>query len=231
VSGDSVHAVLSLSDLTERVRRVSSTRTRLTALRDRVSTELGAKQQEITDLEAREGRLLKVGELFRALMDQLVVDQMRSIESIVTEGLQAIFPDQNLRFEAQVSTKYNKISIEFFIVQQGDRVEIRDNPLEAFGGGPSSVASLILRILTLLRLRRSPFLFLDETLGAVSEEYIEGAGQFLHKLAARSDLDVLLVTQQRSYATYAQVAYQATQTVHDEARCLFIRLARGSHAE
>lgn len=228
---DSVHAVLPLSDLSGRVERLSANRTRLITLRDHVATELGAKRQEITDLEERQTRLLKVGELFRALMDQLVVDHMRSIESIVTEGLQAIFPDQNLRFEAEVSTKYNKVSIEFFVVQQGDRVEIRDNPLEAFGGGPSSVASLILRILTLLRLRRAPMLFLDETLGAISPEYIEGAAEFLRKLADRSALDVLLVTQQRSYATYAKRAYHCSQVVEDGARHLSIRLARGSDAK
>lgn len=231
MSGDPVHAVLPLNDLAERVRRVSSTRTRLVTLRDQVVSELDVKRREIADLEAKQERLLKVGELFRALMDRLVVDQLRAVESIVTEGLQVIFPDQNLRFEAEISTKYNKVSIEFFIVQQGDRYEIRDNPLDAFGGGPSSVASLILRVLTLLRLRRAPLLFLDETLGAVSPEYIEGAAQFLNKLADRSALDVLLVTQQRSYAMYARRAYQSAQTVTDGARCLSVRLARGLHAE
>ena len=82
----------------------------------------------------------KVGELFRLLMDLLVVKQVRSVENVVTEGLRTIFHDLELAFEADVGPKYGKVSVEFFIRQgaKDDPLSHRGRPLEAFGGGPST---------------------------------------------------------------------------------------------
>lgn len=217
MSGDPVHAV---EGLTERVRAARAKATRLSTLRDQIDSDLQAKRQEVVGLTSRIEKLTKVGELFRLLMDVLVVKQVRAVEEVVTEGLHTIFHDLELSFEADVGPKYGKVSVEFFIRQgaKDDPLSHRGRPLDAFGGGPSSVASLALRVLTVLKLKRYPFLALDEALGAVSDEYTDTTGQFLQRLARKLDIDVLLVTHKAAYVDHADRAYSCSEVVEADGR-------------
>lgn len=223
--GDPLRLVQGLSD---RTRALGQRATRLLTLRDQLASELVEKESEITALSTRAEKLTKVGELLRALMDKLVLDQVRSIEGIVTEGLRSIFHDQALAFEADVGQKYNKVTIDFLLKQGTDESAIRGNPIESFGGGPTSVASLILRLLALLRLKKWPLLLLDETLAAVSDEYSDQAGRFLRKLAETTGIDLLMITHKQSYLDHAANAYQGIEETEDDGTwSLGLRRIRG----
>jgi len=222
MQSDAVHA---LEGLTGRVRDINDSSTRLEALRDSLQEEVVAKEVEIETLGRKITSITKVGELFRVLMDRLVNDQVHAVESVVTEGLQTIFSDQNLSFEATVGPFRNKISVDFFI-RQGDKddpLSIRGRPLDAFGGGPSSVSSLILKVLTLIRLKRSPILVLDETLSAVGDTYVDHTGRFLQKLASSMSIDVLLVTHQQLFLEHADKSYRCHDVVDGSSRHLTLR--------
>ena len=228
MSRDSLRTQQGLTDWRKRAKTLTDTATRLQGVRDRLTDELSDRQREVEALSLRIDKLTKVGELLRALMDRLVLDQVKTIEGVVTEGLHAIFPDLALAFEADVGTKYNKIAIDFFIKQGTDELSVRGAPMESFGGGPTSVSSLILRILSLLRMKRFPVLFLDETLAAVSDEYIDDAGQFLRKLAASTGLDILLVTHKSGFLEHATNAFQGFEDTDDDGSwSLGLRRIRG----
>lgn len=210
---------MSVRALRERVQRVQ-------ALRDQTAKDLDTRSREVDALTAKLETLAKVEELFRALMDRLVLDHVRSIESIVTEGLRTIFHDQELSFGAEVAQRYNRMSIDFFIEQGTDKLPIRGHPLESFGGGPSSISSLVLRILALLRLKRWPVLLLDETLAAVSDEYLDQTGLFLRKLAETTGISILLVTHKQSFIEHATVAYQGSEVGESSERHLHLTPVR-----
>lgn len=215
MQGDSLHAFGDLTDWRKRVQTLNRSAARLQAIRDQVAGDLEVKKSEVETLSRRIDQLALVGELLRALMDKLVLDQLRSIESVVTEGLKSIFFDQHLRFEAEVTQSRNKVNIDFYFRQGDDAVAVRGQPLESFGGGPSVVASLVLRLLSILRLKRAPVIFLDEALGAINgDEYIDTAGQFLRKLAASTGIDILYVSQKQAFVDHADVAYQAGSETH-----------------
>jgi DNA repair exonuclease SbcCD ATPase subunit len=197
-----------VQDLTRRAARVQ-------AARDQLAADLAERRREVEHLSARIERLTKVGELLRVLMDKLVLDQVRTVESVVTEGLRTIFFDQLLTFETEVSQKYNKVAIDFFIREGKEAVAVRGHPLESFGGGPSSIASFILRLLALLRMKRAPVMFLDESLAAVSDDYVDTTGQFLQKLAASTGIDVLMVTHKSAFLDHADCAYQGHTMVEE----------------
>lgn len=165
---------------------------------------------EIETLSNKIQLLAKVGELFRGLMDRMVVSHVRSIESVVTEALKVIFEDQNLSFEAEINHRHNKVAIDFFLRQESEKMEVRAHPLEAFGGGPTSIASLVLKILAMRRLQKFPFLLMDETLVAVSDEYIDQTGLFLKKLAAKTGFDLLLITHKTTFLEHADSSYVAS---------------------
>lgn len=229
MQGDAIHAVEGLDGWAKRVRLLQDSATRLKAVRDQVQLDLAGKEQEIDALTHRQEVLSKVSELYRVLMDRMVMGQVRTIEAIVSEGLRTIFYDQDLSFKAEVSSKYNKISVEFFIcVGDPENGGIKGSPLDSFGGGPASVASLILRILTLLRLKRKKLMLLDETLAAVSDDYIEPTAQFLQKLAATSNLTILLVTHKAAFLDHASVAYQGDSKESDGHNEFTIKKLRGA---
>lgn len=215
MSSNAVHAVQGLS-WANRAKSVAETATRLRTIRDQLKQQRESKAQEVLELKARADRLIKVGELFRKLMDLLVDSQVKLVESVVTKGLQSIFHDQDLRFEAKLSSKYNRTFIEFSL-SRGDPENggHRGSPLESFGGGPTSFAGLVIRILTMIRLKRRPLLLLDETLSAVSDEYVEATGQFLHRLATaeKSPIDLLLVTHKHAFLEHADTSYQCSEVV------------------
>jgi hypothetical protein len=215
MQGHADDAVEGLSEWQRRVRAVSDVGIRLTTRRDTLASDLSRVDREAEDLAQRITLLLKVGELFRALMDRLVTDQVRAIESVITDGLQTIFFDQDITFEAEVGSRYNKVSIDFLMRQGDGPLAIRDKPMEGFGGGPVSIASFLLRVLTMIRLGRRPMLFLDETLSAVSDEYVDTTGRFLKRLAASASMDVLLVTHKQAYLDNADLAYRGHEV--DEA--------------
>lgn len=202
-------AVLRLQALGGRVGSLGNKAARLTALRDHAQAKSVQLSAEVDSLGATVEKLLKVEELFRALLDVMVVQRMHVLEAVVTDGFQTIFSGQDLHFESDIGPKYGKISIDFKIRQGSEEgIIIRGSPTDSFGGGPASVASLILRVLTLLRLKRYPFLILDEVLQAVSDEFVEPTGRFLGELAKNMGLHILLITHKPAYLDHATQSYQ-----------------------
>lgn len=209
----------------ERAQRLAERAARVVALRDHLVLQRGQLEADVQRLTLEIEKRLKVEELFRALMDHLVVDQVRALEAVVTDGLQTIFFDQDLHFDSNIEAKYGKVSIDFMLRQGAadHPLAIRGRPLEAFGGGPSSVISFILRVLMLLKLKKLPFLVLDETLQAVSDEYCAAAGKFLQALAKTMNLHFLLITHKPSYLDYSHSAYQAREEVVGDQRVLRVK--------
>ena len=212
MSSDSIHA------LENRVKSAEVAATRLVTLKDRVTAELAAKEAEVVHLDQEIEILGKVVELFRVLLDQLVEKQVRSVEKIATEGLQTIFTDQILSLESEVGPKHNKIAVDFFIRRghKGSPRSHRGKPLEAFGGGPATVISLILRVLAVKRLNLWPVLVLDESLGAVSDEYVDHTSQFLRGVAEKLGFDLLLVTHKPAFKEYAHNVYRCSEALEED---------------
>lgn len=198
----------------DRARRAASVRESLTrhkAIRDSIAADLSARRAEVDTLSAKTEKLSKVGELLRLLVDRLVSEQRKVVEGLVTEGLQTVFHDQQLSFEADVVQRGGRVEIDLFLRQGTEEAGIRGDPLEAFGGGPTSITSFLLRVIALRRMGRKTFLLLDESLAAVSDEYVDATGKLLHRLCSSMGIDVLLVTHKASFLEHAESAYQASE--------------------
>lgn len=232
MSSDEVHAFKGEVGRKQRVDALRLRAARVRALRDQLNSELGEKERELETLSSRLTILAKVSELYLILLDRMVKGQVKTIDEVVTHGFQTIFYDQDLRFQTELSSKYNRISAEFFVCD-GDPANggTRGSPLESYGGGPAVIASLILRILTILRLKRQKFLLLDETLFAVSDSYVENTSLFLKGLAKTMGLDIFLVTHHQAYLDYAPISYQADTKIDGSRKHLTLRRIKGSKHE
>lgn len=232
MSSDEIHTLSEKEVGKQRLDALRTKATKVTALRDQLTLELNEKERELESLSSRLAILAKVSELYLMLLDRMVKSQVKAIDEVITHGFQTIFFDQDLRFETELSSNRNRVSADFFVCD-GDPENggTRGTPLESYGGGPAVIASLILRILTLLRLKRRKFLLLDETLFAVSEIYVENTSLFLKGLAETMGLDIFLVTHHQAYVDYAPTSYHADIKIDGGRKHLTLRRARGSKHE
>lgn len=214
-----------LHGLTPRVEALGTRIARLQALQEKLRSDLAARKLEVEALSLTVEKTTKVEALFRKLLDVMVVKQMQAFDVVITEGLQTIFYDQDLHFESEISPKYNKISIDFYLRQGAadDLIPIRGRPLDSFGGGPTCLASFVLRVLALRRLKKFPLLAMDETLNAVSDDYVDGTGRFLKTLAQEIGFDLLLVTHKPAFLDHADIAYHGRDDSKDGRNRLQIR--------
>jgi DNA repair ATPase RecN len=185
--------------VTERARKVETT---YSMLQDREKDLV----DEIDTLRDEDVLLQKVAELFKFLLNKYVYEYAESFSQIVTEGLQTIYHDQDVAFDIEVEQKRGKVYANFVTEQNG----VRANPLESFGGGVSSVVSLLMRVLVLLKADKARYLILDEALAALSTEYIESCGQFLRKLCEELDVNILLVTHNPDFLDQCDNAYMGS---------------------
>lgn len=207
------------TSVAERYDRVLRSMDRLRAERAALVKREQSLVDEIDSNEDQIRVLTKVEELFKFLLDKYVHRYAESFSEMVTEGLQAIFYDQDIEFEIVVGQKNGKVWIDFETVQDG----VRGQALQAFGGGVSSVESLLLRLLVLLKTGLARYLILDESLAALSEEYVDEAGQFIRRLCEELGVNVLLITHNKAFLDHAHTAYQADQDFSSERESLTLK--------
>jgi len=170
-------------------------------------------EQNISILEVDDEVLGKVADLFRTLIDREVVDNAKTVESLLTEGLQAIFDDIDLSVRSEVDVQRGKVSVDLLTVQKYPNGSfIEGSSMDSYGGSVSTVQSVLLRIVVLNRRGLRPLLLLDESLAAVAEHYVPRFGQFLSLLSDRMGLDVLAVTHTPALVEAAKTAYRIQKT-------------------
>lgn len=182
---------------------------RVEALRDAAASHLTSVESEVSLLEASVEVSERVGDLFRVLIDGEVVANAKTVEDLLTEGLQAVFDDLDLSVKSVVDVQRGKVSVDLLTVQtESDGSLTEGSSIEAYGGSVSTVQSVLLRIVVLTRRGLKPLLLLDESLGAVAEHYVPRVGQFLSLLSERMGLDILAVSHNPVLIESAQVAYR-----------------------
>jgi DNA repair exonuclease SbcCD ATPase subunit len=194
------------SDLEDRFENVSSKSENLQNRREFLQEKKDSIEDKIESLQEEILLLKKVEELFKFLLDEYVHKYAESFSRIVTEGLQTIFHDQDLKFNVNVTQKRKKVNVEFETVQGSHKGQA----LESFGGGVAAVESLLMRILVVLKTGLSRYLILDESLASLSEEYIDTMSAFLRKLCSHFDMNILLITHNRSFSEHADNSYHSS---------------------
>lgn len=182
---------------------------RVQTIRNSETKKLDELLNIIDDLVSKQEVLDKVSELFRRLIDQEVIDNAKTAEGLLTEGLKAIFDDLDLSARANVDVQRGKVSVELLTVQtENDGTQTEGLSTDAYGGSVTTVQSVLLRIVVLTRRGMRPLLLLDESLAAIAESYVPRVGEFLSLLSERLGLDVLAVTHNPALIEQAKTAYR-----------------------
>ena len=105
-----MQAIPSIEGLQSQISRVQG-------MRDNVQSRLEETKSRVKELE-NEGALLDlVSGLFRKLIDQEVTIGVQAVEKLQTEGLQAVFEDQDIQVKADVQVQRGKVSVDL-VTQQ-----------------------------------------------------------------------------------------------------------------
>ena len=111
--------------------------------------------------------------------------------------------------KAAVDIQRGKVSVDLSTIQkQADGTITEGEVTSSYGGSVATLQSVLLRIIVVLRRGMRPLLLLDESLGAVAEQYVQNVGKFLSVLCERMDIDVLAVTHNPTLVEAADRAYR-----------------------
>jgi ABC-type thiamine transport system ATPase subunit len=146
--------------------------------------------------------------LLQQLIDKEVTVGVQAVEKLHTEGLQAVFGDQDLSVKSVVEVQRGKVSVDLITVQKQLGHEVEGLSNDSFGGAVATVQSVLLRIIILLRRGLRPLLLLDETLPAFDHNYVLNMGAFLSTLCQRLKMDILLVTHNPALVEAADHSYR-----------------------
>lgn len=185
---------------------------RVIGYRDSLVQRESRVRSEIKNTEAEEYTLGLAVSLLRTMADAEVNDSVEAIETLQTEAMRAVFPDQDNQVKAEVKVSRGKVSVELLNTRKNeDGSEITGSTLDAFGGALTSVQSVLLRITVMLRRGQRPFLVLDESLPAISKEYVTRMAEFLSLLCERLGMDILVITHDELLIDHADRAYRVVQ--------------------
>lgn len=166
----------------------------------RLAEELDARTHELAVLQ-------ECNAAFEVLLTKTGEASLQRIEALVTYGLRVVFTDLQLTFKFAVEHKRGGLAMEPRLIDEAKGVEAPI--LDAFGGGPASVVSLLLRVIVCKQLNLAPVLLLDEPFAFVSAEYRAAVGQLLKQLADQTGLTIVMVSHEPEFLQYAHHGYAA----------------------
>jgi hypothetical protein len=176
--------------------------------RDSLARRKTLAEAEIDTYKNEQLELMKTKAVLDDLVRSFIGFQLDRIKEYVGYGLKTVIPDQELDFECEITTKMNKPWVEFLTVNSEG---ISANALDGFGGSVAQIESLILRVLAILQLKLYPLIVLDESLNAVSEEYLPNLSHLLSELSKQLGVKILLVTHNKEILTSATRIYKASE--------------------
>lgn len=210
------------TDLHSRLRAVQSNMDVLRARREAATSGLSRVCADITRLEGDEEVADLSGGVIRALIDDEVTLSVKAVEDLLTDGLRAVFEDQDLSVRAEVDVQRGKVAVNLLTVQQHpDGSLVEGLSRDAFGGAVSTVQSVLLRTIVIVRRGLRPVMFLDESLPAFDANYVGNMGAFLRSLCKKLGIDILLVSHNPAMVEAADRAYRIVKT---DGRATFRRI-------
>lgn len=168
-------------------------------------------KEEIELLKDDIGTYERANAVLNSIGEEKQLSAQKTIEEIVTRGLQTIF-DDTLSFHIVQKVVGRRAEVEFVVRTTLASGYVVDTPvMDARGGGLATTIGFLLRLVILL-LRGGPkeenMLVLDETFSMVSAEYLDSLGEFLREIVTKTGVQIVFVTHQPVFADYADKVYR-----------------------
>lgn len=177
----------------------------LQAYKDKKQKELEGVEQEKKLVLDKISLLEKTQDLLRSLLQKCLIKEVKPIEEFCTYGLKQVFFDLDLSFKVAHKETASDVVFEFKIVDGGD---LDLSVEESVGGSVLEVVSFMLRIMLIMRLNKSRFIFMDEFFTGMGAEYRPSLMSLLKVLADKYDFTIVLITHESDFLSGADKVYK-----------------------
>jgi len=165
-------------------------------------TQIKKKEVEVSYLETESVILSKTEKVLKHLIDTLAKKDLSKMDELVTYGLNTIFPDRDISFKSELVERGSKLRIDLNTIYREKEVDPSSH------GSVTVIESFLLRVLCLIKLKKYPFLYMDEPFGAVDSEYAYKVSPLISEISKKLKLDVLLVTHNPTFMEDAKKVYR-----------------------
>ena len=143
--------------------------------------------------------------ILQKVIDEMSQEFIKSITDLLSYALQTIFIDEDYLVEIELKETKLGNTAQFLLVD--NKKGIRSN-IAHIGGGVSSVLGLVLNVFCIMTYKRSRVLFLDESLSAVSDKYIEPLMTFIKQLCEDKGFIFVAILHDPRFKAYADFTYE-----------------------
>lgn len=204
----------------ERLRKLRDDIAAVKANRDLVRTQIISTTASITSSRYKADLNQRGSEVIKKWLEDLLRSNVDSISELVTTALNHIIFDQKLTFRIIQEPKYHRLAMRFVIEENG----VEADPMASYGGGAVVVASFVLRVAIMARLKMSNLLLLDESMFALANRYVPAAADFMKQLSEETGINIFMVTHNDEFMANAHLAYEGyTETGSDGLKSLRLR--------
>lgn len=213
---------MDLRELPQRFNEFKNNVTKVSIYRSLIQKQISDQLAEIQQYEYEAELYQKSSEIFKFWLETLLKNNIDSVSDLVTNGLQHVIFDQDLQFKIKQELKFNRLSMNFLIEENG----IEGDPIDSFGGGAVLIASFILRLAVMARLKMANLLLLDESMFAVANKYVPFAAEFMKQISEKVGVHILMVTHNDEFMANSHIAYEAytsSDTSSDDLKVLHLR--------
>lgn len=159
-------------------------------------------KNKITQLEEDKKMLVKAVGVIDKVITIISANGIGKIESIVSGGLQLVWPELSFVVEKKEGMRGNSYRL---LLRKGN---VAGPPMSTFGGGPVNVCAFLLRVIMIKRFKLAKFLALDEQFNNVSEGYLPQVSAMLTRLCHDHGFTIFAVTHQPILAASADHVYE-----------------------
>jgi hypothetical protein len=144
-------------------------------------------------------------------LDQLIDTQQKfaidSLTSILTTGLNMMFGvDVQVKILHKIA--YNQFEFDIQTEVKNANGEIISGNHDGFGGSLTTIESLLLRVITILKFKMRRILLLDEFFGSLDHDRIEALGTLISLLVEKYQFDILCITHDDDLAQLSDICYE-----------------------
>ena len=188
----------------DRLKQLRNSINKLSTYKSILNSQVENLSKNEIDLVYESSLYQKCSEIFKSWLEDSMKRNIDSMAELATTGLRHIIHDQKLTFSIKQEAKYNRLAMKFILEDGG----IEGDPIQSYGGGPAVIISLVLRIAVMSRMKMANLLILDESMLALSKEYIPAAASFMRQLSEETGINILMVTHNQLFLEHAHIAYE-----------------------
>lgn len=201
-----------MTDLYERLRRGRRSLDQQVGEAKATIRRLVATRSEIAELRAHITLHERAAAVLTKFGEDRQAEAQRQIEALVTQGLHTIFGDPGLSFHVVPAVRAKRNEVDFVVRSHLGNTTVDTDVLDGRGGGLAATVGFLLRLVILLLSGGETVLFLDESFAFLSEDRHPAMAQFLADIAAKTGVQIIMVTHTPALAEHADRVYHFQQS-------------------